>query len=91
MIVSAISSHMQGARGDLSDVVKYYPLIKFSDEGGSVKTEVMNRYFLMLEQKELKNKSIEEIKYILLFRKKLMFIQLIVVKKGSGGNGSMKF
>ncbi|KAK4873090.1 hypothetical protein RN001_015119 [Aquatica leii] len=51
MIISALCSYLQDADRELKDIVKYYPIIQFMDEGGTVKSEIMNRYFLMLDQK----------------------------------------
>ncbi|KAF5290654.1 hypothetical protein FQR65_LT01944 [Abscondita terminalis] len=49
MIISAMASYLLDSSRGITDIVKYYPIIQFMDEGGSAKTEIMNRYFLMLD------------------------------------------
>lgn len=31
----------------MPEIVKYYPIFKFSEPSGTAKTEVMNKYFIM--------------------------------------------
>ncbi|KAF5299666.1 hypothetical protein FQA39_LY11461 [Lamprigera yunnana] len=51
MIISTIASYLQEPNKDLQEIVKCYPFLKYIDENGSSKSEVMNKYFLMLDQK----------------------------------------
>lgn len=39
------------AAGDnsLHDIVKYYPVVKYNDDNGRTQTEIMNKYFLMMD------------------------------------------
>ncbi|KAF2897934.1 hypothetical protein ILUMI_08242 [Ignelater luminosus] len=62
MIISALSSYLQDSDKELHEVVKYYPYITFMGEGGVVKSEIMNRYFLMLDQRENSSRTVDEIK-----------------------------
>lgn len=49
MIISTLSSHLQDKTKKLSELVKYFPIIYYTDENGDKKSEIMNRYFLMLD------------------------------------------
>lgn len=57
MIISALSTYIKD-RNDLKETVKYYPHITYIDEDGSKKSEIMNKYFLVLGE----NKVSKEIK-----------------------------
>lgn len=59
MIISAIASYMNDSKKDLTDIVKCFPFISFVDDSGQKKTEIMNKYFLMMSNQSLQN--IEEI------------------------------
>ncbi|KAJ8866182.1 hypothetical protein PR048_033706 [Dryococelus australis] len=50
MIISCLASFLNDPRQNLKDVVKYYPKMEFKDDDGSVKSEVLNRYFLMFQE-----------------------------------------
>ncbi|GJQ88054.1 Su(P) [Trypoxylus dichotomus] len=52
MIISALSSYTQDGEASLTDIVKCYPLISFIDDSGSKKYDIMNKYFLMYNQKD---------------------------------------
>lgn len=60
MIISALSTYLKDDK-ELPDIVKYYPFISFMEENGSVKKDVMNKYFVM-KTKEVDNRVNEEIK-----------------------------
>lgn len=62
MIISALSSYLQDSNKELPEIVKYYPYITFMEEGGVAKNEIMNRYFLMLDQRENSNRTVDAIK-----------------------------
>lgn len=61
MIVSALSSYIRESGRELQDITKSYPQISFLDENGTTKNEIMNRYFLMLDQPELKGLNTKEV------------------------------
>nr|XP_018915501.1 PREDICTED: prostaglandin E synthase 2 [Bemisia tabaci] len=47
MIISALRTLMLDKNANLSDIVNFYPSIKFKDLDGKVKSDVMNKYFVM--------------------------------------------
>lgn len=49
MIVSILASYLADPSQDIADLYKFYPTETFVDETGSVKSEVINKYFLMLQ------------------------------------------
>lgn len=50
MIISALSSYLEDSTRKITDVVKYYPIIQYTDPGsGTQKEDIMNKYFLMLD------------------------------------------
>lgn len=48
MIISALATYLVDAKKNIAEIVKCFPYIDFIDESGRKKTEIMNRYFLML-------------------------------------------
>ncbi|KRT81447.1 hypothetical protein AMK59_5328, partial [Oryctes borbonicus] len=52
MIISALSSYTRDGKTSLTDIVKYYPLISFVDDSGAKKYDIMNKYFLMYNEKD---------------------------------------
>lgn len=65
MIVSAISSYFQDNDKMLTDIVKCYPLIKYTDEDGTSKSDIMNKYFVMLDGKVTNDITNEKMRYLL--------------------------
>jgi microsomal prostaglandin-E synthase 2 len=49
MIISALASHLHDRDQGLMEVVKFYPSISFTDDDGKIKTDILNRYFLMYQ------------------------------------------
>jgi len=47
MIISALASYLHDRGQGLTEVVKCYPSISFTDDDGKLKTDILNRYFLM--------------------------------------------
>lgn len=47
MIISALRSFLHDRNLSLPELVKCYPTMDFRDDEGYLKTEIMNRYFLM--------------------------------------------
>jgi len=47
MIISALKSLLHDRTSTLAEVVKCYPTMDYRDDDGLLKTEIMNRYFLM--------------------------------------------
>lgn len=58
MIISALATYVKDYKKDITDIVKCFPFITFVDDNGQKKTEIMNRYFLMMSNQSLK--SIQE-------------------------------
>lgn len=57
MIISALASYLKDADQSLPDIVKYFPFISFVDEGGVKKNEIMNKYFLMLNNRHFRKED----------------------------------
>nr|CAD7574676.1 unnamed protein product [Timema californicum] len=49
LIVSSLASYLHDPMGGLPNVLKCYPTINFNDDDGSLRSEIMNRYFLMFQ------------------------------------------
>nr|CAD7449354.1 unnamed protein product [Timema bartmani] len=49
LIVSSLASYLHDSMGGLPNVLKCYPTINFNDDDGSLRSEIMNRYFLMFQ------------------------------------------
>nr|CAD7403621.1 unnamed protein product [Timema cristinae] len=49
LIVSSLASFLHDPMGGLPNVLKCYPTINFNDDDGSLRSEIMNRYFLMFQ------------------------------------------
>ncbi|XP_045463904.1 prostaglandin E synthase 2 isoform X1 [Harmonia axyridis] len=61
MIISALSTFIKDAEKEIVDIVKCYPFIEYVDEGGSRKTDIMNKYFLMLSEKKMVKMNMDEL------------------------------
>ncbi|XP_049784550.1 prostaglandin E synthase 2 isoform X1 [Schistocerca cancellata] len=61
MIISALMSYLYERDQTLQDVVKFYPSIEYKDDNGTVKKEIMNRYFLMFHGNIPKDRTKEDI------------------------------
>lgn len=48
MIISALATYIKDVKKDLTDIVRCFPFVNFLDDDGRKKTEIMNRYFVML-------------------------------------------
>lgn len=59
MIISALATYLKDDR-DLSEIVEFYPFMSYVEEGGVVKKEILNKYFVM-KAKEEDRRSKEEI------------------------------
>lgn len=59
MIISALATYLKDDK-DLHEIVEFYPFISYMDEGGAIKKEIMNKYFIM-KAKEEDRRSREEI------------------------------
>nr|CAD7411579.1 unnamed protein product [Timema poppensis] len=49
LIVSSLASYLHDPMGGLQNLLKCYPTINFNDDDGSLRSEIMNRYFLMFQ------------------------------------------
>jgi microsomal prostaglandin-E synthase 2 len=61
MIISALTSFMYDQQPGLAKSVNCYPTISFKDDEGTVKTDIMNRYFLMFQDDTPKGRTKENI------------------------------
>ncbi|XP_046401099.1 prostaglandin E synthase 2 [Ischnura elegans] len=50
VIISALTTYLNDQHQNLTDILNFYPPVSFSEPDGKVKTEVMNRYFLMFQE-----------------------------------------
>lgn len=66
MIISSLASYLKdqdsSTDNDLHSVVKCYPSMTYQDEDGSVKSEIMNKYFLMFNNKQVRDDVKEKLK-----------------------------
>lgn len=51
MIISSLASYLLNTDQDIGQLVNYYPSISFIDDNGKQKTDVINKYFLMFQEK----------------------------------------
>lgn len=68
MIVSALKTYLFNQNISLEEIVNYYPMIEFKEKEGKVKSDVLNKYFLMFQDNVPKDKTTEVVKYVLLLR-----------------------
>ncbi|CAH0546077.1 unnamed protein product [Brassicogethes aeneus] len=61
MIISALASYLKDNKKELPEIVKYFPSIEFYDDNGVRKNEIMNRYFLMLDNPSIQKYSDKEL------------------------------
>lgn len=57
MIISALSTYLKDTDKSLPDIVKCFPFISFYSEDGLKKNEIMNKYFLMLSNREFQKED----------------------------------
>lgn len=62
MIVSALATYLKDDK-DLKDIVQFYPFISYMEENGSIKNEIMNKYFVMKGNQE-DSRKLDEIKSV---------------------------
>lgn len=61
MIISILASVLADPTQDVGELYKFYPTETFVDESGATKSEVLNKYFVMLQdQKPVTGKAKEE-------------------------------
>uniref|UniRef100_A0A182TXL3 Glutaredoxin domain-containing protein n=1 Tax=Anopheles melas TaxID=34690 RepID=A0A182TXL3_9DIPT len=60
MIVSSISSFLRDKRQDIGELAKYYPSISYENDAGRKVFDIMNKYFLMFQEKKVDNRTKEE-------------------------------
>ena len=61
MIISSLASFLREKNQDLLKIVKFYPVVEYSEEDGSKRSEIMNRYFLMFGDEEPVDRTKESI------------------------------
>lgn len=52
MIVSVLSSFLKDRDQDIGELAKYYPSISYVNEAGRKTSDIMNKYFLMLQDRK---------------------------------------
>ncbi|XP_055607682.1 prostaglandin E synthase 2 [Uranotaenia lowii] len=62
MIVSVISSYLKDKNQDIGELAKFYPSISFVNDAGRKTNDIMNKYFLMLQdaKQQSQNEAQEE-------------------------------
>jgi len=74
VIISALSAYMANPKQGLTAILNSYPSIEYKDEEGVVKSEVFNRYSIVLGGPIPKGTTQEIIKYkIYYFSKFILF------------------
>ena len=53
VIISTLQSYLKGNDRNLLTVVKCYPIVNYNDDDGVKRSEIMNRYFVMMGDQEL--------------------------------------
>ncbi|XP_053687487.1 prostaglandin E synthase 2 [Sabethes cyaneus] len=53
MIVSVLSSYLKDTNRDIDELVKYYPSISYVNDAGRKTNDIMNKYFLMLQDAKI--------------------------------------
>lgn len=51
MIISVLSSFLRDKSQDIGELAEFYPSISFIDEDGYKKADIMNKYFIMFQEK----------------------------------------
>lgn len=62
MIISSLSTFLKDSEKKITDVANFYPFISYEDEGGLVKNDILNKYFVMYSGKHADKRRNEEIK-----------------------------
>ena len=60
LIISVLQSLLYDKNMKLEDLLKFYPMVEFVEDG-TKNTEIMNKYFLMLQDSLPKGKTKEDI------------------------------
>lgn len=50
MIVSVLSSYLRDKNQDIGELARYYPSISYVNDAGKKTSDIMNKYFLMLQE-----------------------------------------
>lgn len=61
MIISALSTLLLDTGTNLSEIVRYYPSVSYRDDDGKMKSEIVNRYFVMFQGEIPKGRTKSEI------------------------------
>ncbi|XP_067613065.1 prostaglandin E synthase 2 [Eurosta solidaginis] len=54
-IISLLASYLNDKQSDIGDLAKFYPMISFFDDNQKKKLDILNKYFLMYQDKTPKN------------------------------------
>lgn len=65
MIISLLASHLHNKSYKIEDLADYYPNVGMHTEDGQFKYEIINKYFLMFNQQLPKDRTMNEITYVL--------------------------
>uniref|UniRef100_A0A8D8FHD6 Prostaglandin E synthase 2 n=1 Tax=Culex pipiens TaxID=7175 RepID=A0A8D8FHD6_CULPI len=57
MIVSVLSSYLRDKQQDVGELAKYYPSISYVNDAGRKTNDIMNKYFLMLQDAKRQEKN----------------------------------
>lgn len=50
LIISVLSSYLISKTSNLNEIINFYPSMKYVDENGQTKDEILNKYFLMYQK-----------------------------------------
>lgn len=65
MIISLLASYFHDNRNKIEELIKFYPNIALHDAEGKFKNEIVNKYFLMYQNSMPKDKSLDDVMYVL--------------------------
>lgn len=65
MIVSLLASYLHDKSYKIEDLANYYPSIGMLNEDGQLKYEIINKYFLMFNNQLPKDRTMNDITYVL--------------------------
>lgn len=77
MIISALATYLKDEK-DLTDIVQFYPFISYMEENGSIKNEIMNKYFVMKGTQE-DSRKLDEIKLVIKFYFVLQDLLILII------------
>lgn len=91
MIVSILASVLADPSKDVAELYNFYPTETFVDESGSTRSEVLNKYFLMLDgqkvPKPAEKEAMELVRYYILIRSLIQILAHIASSETNANGG----